>query len=90
MASGGQLQGAPISAAARSARQTTPVPDIVTKGSGKNVGGMVGGFLGSFADAIVSSINISSSMADVTLAMTNVRTTEQEAMTQVHGSKTDV
>ena len=86
MASGGQLQGAPISAAARSARQTTPVPDIVTKGSGKNVGG----FLGSFAGAIVSSINISSSMADVTLAMTNVRTTEQEAMTQVHGSKTDV
>jgi curli biogenesis system outer membrane secretion channel CsgG len=51
---------------------------------------MLGGLIGGFAGAIVANISISSSTADVTLAMTNVRTTEQEAMTQGHGSKTDL
>ena len=93
LASGGQLQGgANIGGGQIRAADYILVPDIVTKGSGSgmNVGGLVGGFLGGFAGAIVSSISISSSTADVTLAMTNVRTTEQEAMTQGHGSKTDV
>jgi curli biogenesis system outer membrane secretion channel CsgG len=94
LAAGGQLQGgANIGGGQIRAADYILVPDIVTKnggGSGMNVGGLVGGFLGGFAGAIVSSINISSSTADVTLAMTNVRTTEQEAMTQGHGSKTDV
>jgi len=93
LAAGGQLQGgANIGGGQIRAADYILVPDIVTKGSGSgmNVGGLVGGFLGGFAGAIVSSISISSSTADVTLAMTNVRTTEQEAMTQGHGSKTDV
>ncbi len=93
LAAGGQLQGgANIGGGQIRAADYILVPDIVTKGSGRgmNVGGLVGGFLGGFAGAIVSSISISSSTADVTLAMTNVRTTEQEAMTQGHGSKTDV
>jgi hypothetical protein len=69
------------------------VPDIVTKNAnsgGTNVGGLLGGFVGGFAGALISSINISSKTADVTLAMTNVRTSEQEAITQGHGDKTDV
>jgi curli biogenesis system outer membrane secretion channel CsgG len=89
LAAGGQLQGgANIGGGQIRAADYILVPDIVTKGggSGMNVGGLVGGFAG----ALVSSISISSSTADVTLAMTNVRTTEQEAMTQGHGSKTDV
>ena len=94
LAAGGQLQGgANIGGGQIRAADYILVPDIVTKnagGSGLNVGGLVGGFLGGFAGAIASSISINSSTADVTLAMTNVRTTEQEAMTQGHGSKTDV
>ena len=93
LAAGGDLQaGANIGGGQIRAADYILVPDIVTKGSGSgvNVGGIVGGFLGGFAGAIVSQISISSSTADVTLAMTNVRTTEQEAMTQGHGSKTDV
>ena len=94
LAAGGQLQGgANIGGGQIRAADYIMVPDIVTKnanGSGVNVGGLVGGFLGGFAGAIASSINVNSSTADVTLAMTNVRTTEQEIMTQGHGSKTDV
>jgi curli biogenesis system outer membrane secretion channel CsgG len=93
LAAGGQLQGgANIGGGQIRAADYILVPDIVTKGSGIgfNLGGIAGGLLGGFAGAIVANISISSSTADVTLAMTNVRTTEQEAMTQGHGSKTDL
>ena len=69
------------------------VPDIVSKNGnsgGTNVGGMLGGFLPGGFGAIASSINISSKTADVVLTVTNVRTTEQQAMEEGHGSKTDV
>ncbi len=39
---------------------------------------------------LVSNINISSKTADVVLTITNVRTSEQQAMEEGHGSKTDV
>lgn len=94
LAAGGGLQaGSNIGGGQIRAADYILVPDIVSKNAnagGTNIGGLVGGFLGGFAGAIVSSISISSSTADVTLSMTNVRTTEQEAMTQGHGSKTDL
>jgi len=94
LASGGQLQGgANIGGGQIRAADYILVPDIVNKNAnagGTNVGGLVGGLLGGFAGAIVANISINSSTADVTLALTNVRTTEQEAMTQGHGSKTDL
>ena len=94
LAAGGGLQaGSNIGGGQIRAADYILVPDIVSKNGnsgGTNIGGLVGGFLGGFAGAIVSNNSISSSTADVTLAMTNVRTTEQEAMTQGHGSKTDV
>ena len=94
LASGGELQGGSnVGMGQVRAADYILVPDIVNKNansSGSNIGGLVGGFLGGFAVAIVANININSSTADVTLALTNVRTTEQEAMTQGHGSKTDI
>ncbi|MBV9548543.1 MAG: peptidoglycan-binding protein [Alphaproteobacteria bacterium] len=94
LAAGGQLQGgANIGGGQIRAADYILVPDIVNKNgnsSGTNIGGALGGLLGGFAGAIVANISINSSTADVTLAMTNVRTTEQEAMTQGHGSKTDI
>ena len=94
LAAGGQLQGGSnIGGGQVRAADYILVPDIVNKNgnsSGGNIGGALGGLLGGFAGAIVANININSSTADVTLAITNVRTSEQEAITQGHGSKTDI
>ena len=94
LAAGGALQGGSnIGGGQVRAADYILVPDIVSKNgnaSGTNVGGLLGGFMGGFAGAIVANINIKSSTADVLLTVTNVRTSEQQAMAQGHGSKTDV
>jgi curli biogenesis system outer membrane secretion channel CsgG len=69
------------------------VPDIVSQNGnagGTNIGGMLGGLIGHGAGAILGGINISKKTADVVLTITNVRTTEQEAMEEGHADKTDV
>ncbi|MCX7282384.1 MAG: peptidoglycan-binding protein [Alphaproteobacteria bacterium] len=94
LAPGGTLQGgANIGAGQVRAADYILVPDIASKkgnSGGTNVGGLLGGFRGGFAGAIVSNINVSSKTADVVLTVTNVRTSEQQAIAQGHGSKTDV
>ena len=94
LASGGQLQqGSNIGMGQVKAADYIMVPDIVSKNgnaSGTNVGGILGGFIGGGVGALVSSINISSKTADVVLTITNVRTSEQQAMEEGHGSKTDI
>jgi curli biogenesis system outer membrane secretion channel CsgG len=69
------------------------VPDIVSQNGnagGTNVGGMLGGLVGHGFGAVLGGINISKKTADVVLTITNVRTTEQEAMEEGHADKTDV
>ncbi|HEY4274343.1 MAG TPA: CsgG/HfaB family protein [Rhizomicrobium sp.] len=94
LASGGALQqGSNVGMGQVKAADYILVPDIVSKNgnaSGTNVGGILGGFIGGGVGALVSSINISSKTADVVLTITNVRTSEQQAMEEGHGSKTDV
>jgi curli biogenesis system outer membrane secretion channel CsgG len=94
LAAGGALQGGSnIGGGQVKAADYILVPDVASKNgnaSGTNVGGLLGGFMGGFAGAIVSNINISSKTADVVLTITNVRTSEQQAIAQGHGSKTDV
>jgi curli biogenesis system outer membrane secretion channel CsgG len=94
LASGGQLQqGSNVGMGQVRAADYILVPDVVNRNgnaSGTNVGGILGGFLGGGVGAIVSHINISSKTADVVLTVTNVRTSEQQAMEEGHGSKTDV
>lgn len=94
LASGGQLQqGSNVGMGQVKAADYILVPDIVSRNgnaSGTNVGGILGGFLGGGVGALVSNINISSKTADVVLTITNVRTSEQQAMEEGHGSKTDV
>ena len=94
LSSGGQLQqGSNIGMGQVKAADYILVPDIVSKNgnaSGTNVGGILGGFIGGGVGALVSNINISSKTADVVLTITNVRTSEQQAMEEGHGSKTDV
>jgi curli biogenesis system outer membrane secretion channel CsgG len=94
LAAGGTLQGgANIGAGQVRAADYVLVPDVVSRNgnaSGTNVGGILGGFLPGGFGAIASHINISSKTADVVLTVTNVRTSEQQAMEEGHGSKTDV
>src|SRR6478609_9696938 len=94
LAAGGQLQGGSnVGAGQVRAADYILVPDITSKNrnsGGTNIGGLLGGFMGGVAGAIVSNISISSKTADVVLTITNVRTSEQQAMAEGHGSKTDV
>jgi curli biogenesis system outer membrane secretion channel CsgG len=69
------------------------VPDVVSRNadsSGGNFLGGLGGLIGHGVGTIISNINISSSTADVVLTVTDVRSSEQVAMEEGHGSKTDV
>jgi len=69
------------------------VPDIVSKNAnsgGTNIGGFLGGFIGGGVGAVVSGISIHSSTADVVLTVTDVRSSEQVAMDEGHGSKSDL
>ena len=94
LASGGALQGGSnIGGGQVRAADYILVPDIASKNSnagGTNAGALLGGFMGGFAGAVVSNINVSSKTADVVLTVTNVRTSEQQAIEEGHGSKTDV
>ncbi len=69
------------------------VPDVVSRNAdsgGSNIGGILGGFIGGGVGAIVSNISINSSTADVVLTVTDVRSSEQVAMEEGHGSKSDL
>jgi curli biogenesis system outer membrane secretion channel CsgG len=94
LASGGQLRGGSnIGKGQVKAADYVLVPDIVSKNSdagGSAIGGILGGLIGGGVGAIVSNININSSTADVILTVTDVRSSEQVAMEEGHGSKTDV
>jgi curli biogenesis system outer membrane secretion channel CsgG len=94
LASGGQLRGGSnIGKGQVKAADYVLVPDIVSKNSdagNTGVGGLLGGLIGGGVGAVVANVNIHSSTADVTLTVTDVRSSEQVAMTEGHGSKSDV
>src|SRR5579871_1229790 len=96
LASGGSLQqGSNVGGGQIVAADYVLVPDIVSqngRASGNNIGAALGGFLGraSPLGALAGAISINSSTADVTLAITNVRTTQVMATIDGHGSKTDI
>jgi len=94
LASSGDLRGGSnIGKGQIKAADYVLIPDLVSKNSnagGTNIGGLLGGFVGGGAGAILSGINISKKTADVVLTITDVRSTEQVAMTEGHSDKTDV
>jgi len=94
LASGGELRGGSnIGKGQIKAADYVLIPDLVSKNSdagGTNIGGILGGFVGGGAGALISGINISKKTADVVLTITDVRSTEQLAMTEGHADKTDV
>lgn len=94
LASGGELrQGSNVGKGQVKAADYVIVPDIVSKNNnagGTNIGGLLGGFVGGGAGAILGGISISKKTADVTLTVTDVRSSEQVAMDEGHASKSDV
>jgi curli biogenesis system outer membrane secretion channel CsgG len=95
LASGGDLrQGSNVGGGQIVAADYVLVPDIISqnaRASGNNLGGALGGLLGNRTlGAIAGGLSFNSSTADVTLAITNVRTTQVMATIDGHGKKTDI
>jgi curli biogenesis system outer membrane secretion channel CsgG len=94
LASNGDLrQGSNMGKGQVKAADYVIVPDIVSKNAdagGTNVGGILGGLVGGGAGAILGGISISKKTADVTLTVTDVRSSEQVAMEEGHASKSDI
>lgn len=70
------------------------VPDLVSQNdnsSGNRIGGLVGGLVGDRrVGALIGGVNIKRKTADVVLTVTDVRSSEQLAMSEGHASKTDL
>ena len=70
------------------------VPDLVSQNSnagGNRIGGLLGGLIGDrTVGALVGGLNIKRKTADVVLTVTDVRSSEQLAMTEGHATKTDL
>ena len=70
------------------------VPDLVSQNdnsSGNAIGGLLGGLIGDrTVGALVGGINIKKKTADVVLTVTDVRSSEQVAMTEGHATRTDL
>ncbi len=94
LASQGQLrQGSNMGKGQIKTADYVLVPDVVSRNAdsgGSAIGGILGGFIGGGVGAVVSNIRISSSTADVVLTVTDVRSSEQVAMEEGHGSKSDL
>lgn len=94
LASGGELQvGSNLGKGQIKAADYVLVPDLVSQNAnagGSNIGGILGGLVGGGAGAILGGINVQDKTADVTLTLTDVRSSEQVALEEGHAKKTDV
>ena len=97
LASGGNLQqGSNIGGGQIAAADYVIIPDIVSQNAnarGNNFGAALGGLLGArnpVLGQLAGSISINSSTADVTLAITDVRSTRQLAIMEGHSEKRDI
>jgi curli biogenesis system outer membrane secretion channel CsgG len=69
------------------------VPDLVSQNKnagGNRIGGLLGGLVGGAAGAVVGGINLKKKTADVTLTVTDVRSSEQVVLSEGHSTKTDL
>lgn len=94
LASEGELRrGANVGKGQVKAADYVLVPDLVARNqdaSGRNIGGLIGGLIGGTTGAVIGGINLKSKTADVMLTVTDVRSSEQVAMTEGHARKTDL
>lgn len=94
LASEGQLRGrSNIGKGQIRAADYVLVPDLISQNSnagGNAIGGLLGGLIGGKAGAVVSGLNFRSKTADVTLTLTDVRSSEQVAIVEGNSKKTDL
>ncbi|PTR24737.1 curli biogenesis system outer membrane secretion channel CsgG [Luteibacter sp. OK325] len=94
LAAGGELRGgANIGKGQVKAADYVMVPDLVSTNAnagGSALSALASGLIGGGTGRLVGSINISSKTSDVVLTVTDVRSSEQVAMTEGHGEKNDI
>ncbi|HZH44875.1 MAG TPA: CsgG/HfaB family protein [Lysobacter sp.] len=94
LASDGQLRGrSNIGKGQVKAADYVMIPDLISANndaSGNSVGGLLGGLVGGKAGAVLGGINLRRKTADVLLTVTDVRSSEQVAMSEGHANKTDL
>lgn len=93
LAAGGDLRvGSNIGQGQVMAADYILVPDIVSQNAnagGANIGGLLGGFIGGPVGGLVGGINIQKKTADVTLSITDVRSSQLLATINGHADKTN-
>lgn len=93
LASGGQLRGGSnVGKGQMKAADYILVPDITSKNadaSGSALTAIVGGLVGGTVGGLIGNIHVTGKTADVVLTITDVRSSEQLAMTEGHGEHTD-
>lgn len=95
LASGGELRGGSnLGKGQVKAADYVMVPDLISQNAnsgGNAIGGILGGLIGNrTVGALVGGLNIKKKTADVVLTVTDVRSSEQVAMTEGHATKTDL
>ena len=95
LAAGGDLRGGSnLGKGQVRAADYVMVPDLISRNrnsGGTNIGGLLGGLMGnSTAGRLVGGLNLKRKTADVVLTLTDMRSSEQVAMTEGHSTKTDL
>jgi curli biogenesis system outer membrane secretion channel CsgG len=94
LASSGELRGrSNVGKGQVKAADYVLVPDLVSQNKnagGNRIGGILGGLVGGAAGAVVGGINLKKKTADVTLTVTDVRSSEQVVLSEGHSTKTDL
>ncbi|HZX80560.1 MAG TPA: CsgG/HfaB family protein [Lysobacter sp.] len=94
LAASGELRGrSNIGKGQVKAADYVMVPDLVaanSNASGNAVGGLLGGLVGGRAGAVIGGLNFKSKTANVVLTVTDVRSSEQVAMSEGNAKKTDI
>jgi curli biogenesis system outer membrane secretion channel CsgG len=94
LAAGGDLRrGSNLGKGQVKAADYVMVPDLVASNGNAGaagLGAMVGGLIGGSVGKVASNVRLDSKTADVVLTVTDVRSSEQVAMTEGHGEKNDL
>jgi curli biogenesis system outer membrane secretion channel CsgG len=94
LASGGELRGGSnLGKGQVKAADYVMVPDLVSQNrnaGGNSLGGLVGHFIPGAGGALLGGLNLKKKTADVVLTVTDVRSSEQVALSEGHSTKTDL
>ena len=94
LASSGELRGGSnLGKGQVKAADYVLVPDLISQNrnaGGNSVGALVGHFIPGVGGALLGGLNIKKKTADVVLTVTDVRSSEQVALSEGHSTKTDL